>query len=754
MIINITASICFIITVIILTYDFFSKEKIDKLENKYFKVLAPLTLIGLIMELILYSLTSLGKDANTILVDSLTRAIFMYYVVFMYIYVLYTFSTCWNITDIHNKKYIAIRNVLTILYAIFLIVVTFLPYDIVEKKDYFYPSGLCMDFSYLIGAVGLGFITFSYFKNIKKLPIKKNIPILGSLIFALLSVLLQFKFPQLLLLIPAHAITITMLYFSIENPDIKMLEEVSLAKEQAEKANTAKSEFLSNMSHEIRTPLNAIVGFSEMLKEDKISKEAKEKVEDIITASQNLLEIVNGILDISKIEANKLEIIKKEYDPNEMLQELISLTKARIGDKGLDFKINIDQTIPSVLYGDDARIKQIILNILTNAVKYTKEGYVIFTVSSIIKDNVCRLIISVEDSGIGIKQENLKKLFTKFERLEVEKQFTIEGTGLGLAITKKLLDLMNGTIIVQSVYGKGSKFTISLDQRIVSTDVPLDKKPAKVESTIIDANGAKVLIVDDNEMNIKVATTLLKKYHFNIDSCSSGRSCIAKIKENNNYDLILLDDMMPKLSGKETLLELKKIPNFNIPVIALTANAITGMKEEYINFGFNDYLSKPIERKDLERIIKTVIKKDNQKQINSSTSISTTSIITEKLNKKEPNILVIDENIYTCKILESALSDFEVKVSNTTTTKEAITNILEKDYTLVFVDKELKDKSYQEVIKELQSIEGFNSPVILMTKDIEEQKEIDEIKKIGYSGYITKPIDNIEIEKIYKTIVK
>ena len=222
------------------------------------------------------------------------------------------------------------------------------------------------------------------------------------------------------------------------------------------------------MSHEIRTPLNAIVGFSNMLLDDKtLPDSAKDEVKDIVMASDNLLEIVNGILDISKIEAGKLEIVDGEYDFNKVINELISLTKGRIADKPIELITKVDEVIPKVLYGDATRLKQICVNILTNAVKYTKKGSITFSVNSVIKGDVCRLIIAVEDTGIGIKQENINKLFNKFERLDLEENITIEGTGLGLAITKKLVDLMHGAIVVQSVYGKGSKFTVSIDQMIV-----------------------------------------------------------------------------------------------------------------------------------------------------------------------------------------------------------------------------------------------------------------------------------------------
>ena len=439
--------------------------------------------------------------------------------------------------------------------------------------------------------------------NVKKISSKRAVPLLFLVILMFCAGYVQILFPSILLINFCLSIVVVIMSMTIENPDVKVIEQLNIARDTAEKANEAKTDFLSNMSHEIRTPLNAIVGFSNLLLEDEtVPDSAKDEVRDIVMASDNLLEIVNGILDISKIEANKLEIVNTEYVFSKMCDELVALSIGRLGDKPIEFKTSFDPSIPKVLYGDVSRIKQICVNILTNAIKYTKEGWIEFKISGVIKNNVCRLIISVEDTGIGIKKENIDKLFNKFERLDLEENVTIEGTGLGLAITKKLVELMNGKIVVQSVFGKGSKFTISIDQRVVNNPTIKLEETEELGEKVITHN-KKVLLVDDNKINLKVAERLLDSYGIDTESVESGFAALEKIQNGEKYDMILLDDMMPKMSGVETLKKLKEIPGFNVTTIALTANALTGMKEKYLSDGFDDYLAKPINKDELNKII-------------------------------------------------------------------------------------------------------------------------------------------------------
>lgn len=582
---------------------YFSKKKINTSENKVYSILLTVTLLGVVIDF--SSVYMAFSDLHNSFFEFVNRLYLVYLLTWISLLTSYSFII--SLSKKAAKKGTSFIKIIYIPMAIFLL---FYPLAYTVEGNEFFTHGLSANAMYGLSTIYVIVMIICLLSNIKNLKQKKYVPIIFYIFIGTFITLIQLFNPSILIITAMEAFVTILMYFTIENPDLKMIEELNIARDQADKANNAKSEFLSNMSHEIRTPLNAIVGFSQALEEENLPDEAKDEVKDIIMASQSLLEIVNGILDISKIEANKLEIVNAEYDFNKVLEELVALTRARMGDKPLQFKTSFDPTIPTVLYGDHTRIKQIILNLLTNAVKYTKEGYINFKVDSVIKEDVCRLIISVEDSGIGIKEENINKLFSKFERFDLEKNITIEGTGLGLAITKKLVDLMNGKIVVQSTYGEGSRFTVAIDQKIVKTPtITIKDQNEQKEVKAFDVSGKRILVVDDNKLNLKVATRLLKEYNVEIETIDSGFECIEKIKAGQTYDLILMDDMMPKMTGTETIAKLKQIEGYNIPTIALTANAISGMKEKYMKAGFDGYLSKPIDKLELNRIINDFLNK-------------------------------------------------------------------------------------------------------------------------------------------------
>lgn len=408
-----------------------------------------------------------------------------------------------------------------------------------------------------------------------------------------------------------------LMYFTIENPDVKLISNLELAKESAEKANRAKSDFLSSMSHEIRTPLNAIVGLSQdiLLYKDKLPNEVLEDADDIVSASNTLLEIVGNILDINKIESEKMEIIEKPYDLKKEINELVRVSTTRIGEKPIDFKLDMAVDLPYQLIGDKTHVKGIINNLLTNAIKYTDSGAINLNIKCVNRGDTCNLIISVMDTGKGIKEEDITKLFTKFERLDIEKNSTTEGTGLGLAITKRLVEMMNGKINVQSTYGEGSLFVVQLPQKIGRQEelTPTEMINTKLIMERLKGEfvGKRILIVDDNNLNIKVAKKALSDFNFIIEEALNGEEAINLIKSGKNYDLILMDIMMPNMSGSTALKRLKELNGFNTPTIALTADAIAGAEEKYLSEGFVDYISKPFSKEQIEEKLRKVFQKKN-----------------------------------------------------------------------------------------------------------------------------------------------
>ncbi len=384
-------------------------------------------------------------------------------------------------------------------------------------------------------------------------------------------------------------------------------ENLKKAELSAVTANQAKSEFLANMSHEIRTPINAIVGMNEMILRESKDENITEYAGYISEASSSLLTLINDILDFSKIEAGKLEIISSKYSLGRMLRSTYQMMEVKAEEKKLDLIVNIDPLLPDDLFGDENRVKQILVNLLSNAIKYTREGSVLFTVLGSMKDDkTISLSFAVKDTGIGIKKEDLSRLFDSFERVDSLKNRNVEGTGLGLAITKSLIDKMNGSLKVDSEYGKGSTFTVTLDQTVIDDKKVGEWKDADLDTNkgqnirVIDAPSMRILAVDDNPLNLVVIKKLLSNSNIKVDAAKSGKMAL-KFLEKKDYNVILMDHFMPEMDGIEALAKIRELGGkyLDIPVVALTANAISGSKEFYIGQGFQDYLSKPVAYDDL-----------------------------------------------------------------------------------------------------------------------------------------------------------
>ena len=441
------------------------------------------------------------------------------------------------------------------------------------------------------------------------------------------------------------------IYLFLLNEKAKRAEKLSREKAQADQANQAKSAFLANMSHEIRTPINAVIGMNEMILRECNDPIIIKYANNAHSASESLLSLINDILDFSKIESGKMELVEETYQLDELIKNLINMIKTRAEKKELEFIVKVNENIPNELFGDSVRIRQVVVNFLTNAVKYTQVGSVEFSVDfdtytppnldvELPEDGkLILLMFSVKDTGIGIKEEDKNKLFKDFQRFDSKKNKNIEGTGLGLAITNQLVKMMNGHILVESKYGEGSTFTVIFPQKVMGVELvgkfeerakSTKTKQEKYKASFI-APDAKVLVVDDNEMNLLVATSLLKATKVQVDTAISGMEALKKLAETQ-YDLIFLDQMMPSLDGIQTLKLSKEMENNKspkAPVIALTANAISGAKEMFLREGFNDYLPKPINAAELERMMMEYLPVEklhspNQEETESIETIKTT----------------------------------------------------------------------------------------------------------------------------------
>lgn len=399
---------------------------------------------------------------------------------------------------------------------------------------------------------------------------------------------------------------------------MKDILNIEKEKQQAVFANESKAQFLANMSHEIRTPINAVLGMDEIILRESTEPQIQEYAADIHNAGKSLLALINDILDFSKIESGKMEIVPVEYALSSLLSDCYNMINMRAKDKGLEFSVKNDTSLPGKLYGDEVRVRQVIVNLLTNAVKYTKEGRVVLSVQGErLEEGRLLLKVSVEDTGIGITKENCAKLFDSFQRVDEKRNRNIEGTGLGLAITMQLVQLMQGSLTVESEYGKGSIFRIELPQDIVD-ETPMGKlseaangnkqKTVQEEEELIVPDG-KILVVDDVDMNLKVFCGLLKKTQIQIDTAISGKKAL-ELASQKKYDIIFLDHMMPEMDGIETFRALKQMeqsPNVDTPVVMLTANAILGVREQYLQEGFTDYLSKPVQLDHLKKMIRKLL---------------------------------------------------------------------------------------------------------------------------------------------------
>lgn len=672
---------CIAVIVFMQIMYFSAKREKTKIHN-IFSLLLIMSTIHLIFDgITVYTVNHL--DSVPLLVNNIVHRLFIgtmsgiFYLVYRYIVLL---------VEDESGDCLPLFRLSPLLLFLNLVCVFLSPLYYVETEKGNYSYGPMVYMTYISITTFLILTIVVLCRHWKQIHYKKKLAITIAMIIEVVLTAYQVIFPTSLISGMGIMLINLSFYLNTENPDIALVQQVQEEKKRADAANAAKSTFLSNMSHEIRTPMNAIVGMTEILLRTDLTEEQREYLTNIKSSGNALVLIINDILDISKIEAGKMELIESNYEPYQMLSDIRMIIQNRIGSKPVELLFEIDKKLPNRLYGDGLRIRQVIINLMNNAVKFTDEGYVKLSIKTEEKSEEELLLhVSVSDTGQGIKEEDMQRLFEAFEQVDIKKNQGKEGTGLGLAISSQLIEMMGGKLEVRSEYGVGSEFFFTILQKTVSTDLD-EQEVVQADDMNFTAPEARILIVDDNEMNRKVAVGLLKPFQMQIDVAENGKRALAMIEEKR-YDLIFMDHMMPVMDGIEAtkqIREKKEEYYQKVPVIALTANAMTEAQKLFQEAGMNDFLAKPIDLRQFCMIIRKWLPGELIRQNGSGTEQESESSEIEKLSEIEG--IDVKEGIKysgTKEMFISLLGDF-YKLIDTKADKieTCIAEGLIKDYTI------------------------------------------------------------------------
>lgn len=590
-----------LLVLLILAYMYFSaKRECTKLDTCFSEMLI-LSIVNLLLDgVTVYTVNHL--EIVPIPVNDTLHRLF-YATVLVEVYFTYRYMVL--LVEEEAKQRIVGSKLCIPILVVGLIFLTFLPINYVQTKDgnYSYGPAVFATFLFICGYLISNIVILCrHWSQVHK---KKRVAVTMGLTVECVGVIFQALFP--LALSSGMSIMLVNLSFflTIENPDIFLIRQIREQKRKAEEANAAKSIFLSHMSHEIRTPMNAIVGMTDILLRTELTEEQKEYLLNIKSSGQALVSIINDILDLSKIEAGKMELVENVYDFRQMIQDIRIIVLNRIGSKRIDLLYEVDEKIPNKLYGDGIRIRQVIINLMNNAVKFTENGYVKLSVKKVSEqDGEIRIFMSISDTGQGIRKEDLKKLFKAFAQVDLKKNQGKEGTGLGLAISSQLVGMMGGNLEVNSEYGKGSEFYFTISQKLVTAEREEHQQKEETLREFI-APEAKILIVDDNAMNLKVAVGLLTPFEMQIDTAESGKKALDMIQKKE-YHIVFMDHMMPGMDGVETTRRIRALEGDyykELPIIALTADAMTESQKLFAEASMNGFVAKPIEMVQMVRVL-------------------------------------------------------------------------------------------------------------------------------------------------------
>ena len=568
------------------------KKKNNLLSNNTFFILSLSLLIGFILELIINFLSTL--TLKPVMLEVYTKLYLIFIVCWFSIFSVYTFLI--------SKKDDTLNKTIMILYALLTLVsslsIILLPLNI-DTTNFIYLSGNSINIFKVLLPSMLCILFLRTILNRNVISITKCNYIYVALILLSICTFLELKYE--LNIITTILLFITYLVFlTIENPALKEYEIINNLRLRALKANMNKTDFLSNISHELRTPLASIISSIDEIKNYNLPPEFKDTINDIVDSSSSLLDIVGNVIDINKIENKVYDIKEKDYSIKETVEKLIKMNTKKYNKENVIFKYFISESTPQNLFGDKTKIKEIINNVLDNSFKYTDKGSISLTINSEIVSDICNLIIEIKDTGIGIKSEDLNKIFNGSD-IDNEINSDVDRDGLGLLVTKNLVSLLGGTITVSSYYGSGSIFTIKIPQRLKNELETIE------QTNTTKFINKRILLVDDDKLNNRILKRLLNIYDIELDTCERGIECIDKINNGEHYDLILMDIMMPDMNGIDTLKKLKSNKNFNTKVVALTADALSTSKNKYIKTGFTDYIPKPFKKEELDQKLKELL---------------------------------------------------------------------------------------------------------------------------------------------------